>query len=268
MESPPLAAVDADVLNAWRLRADGLTTPTLKAHYADLIWDLGPKALAGARREPHFARWAIDAYRAARGVPSEQRLHTFMRLRRALGLAIQLDDQALVDAIRAEILQLHGVALSEGELWWQAYDILSEKGKSGLTEAEKAQLVADLETVLAGYADAADPKRFDVHFVERTGERLIKHYRQAKQGSEEKRIHAIIARAREHHASRAEALAASSVLNDSRESYRKAGLAGQTFDLCGGRLQQSLLWQIDSFHGARAAPGRLALGHAEQDRPA
>lgn len=58
VDSPPLAAVDADVLNAWRLRADGLTTPTLKAHYADLIWDLGPKVLAGARREPHFARLA------------------------------------------------------------------------------------------------------------------------------------------------------------------------------------------------------------------
>ncbi len=225
VDSPPLAAVDADVLNAWRLRADGLTTPTLKAHYADLIWDLGPRVLTGARREPPFARLAIDAYRAASGVPSEQRLHAFMHLRRALGLAIQLDEQALVDAIRAELLQLHRVALSEGELWWQAYDILTEQRKSGLTEAERAQLIADLETVLAGYADAADPKRFDVHFVERTGERLIKHYRQSKQGSDEKRIHAIIARAREHHASRAEALAASSVLNDSMESYRKAGLA-------------------------------------------
>lgn len=131
VDSPPLTAVDTDVLDAWRLRADGLTTPTLKAHYADLIWDLGPKVLTGARREPHFARLAIDAYRAASGVPSEQRLHAFMHLRRALGLAIQLDDQALVDAIRAEILQLHGVALSEGELWWQAYDILTEQRKSG-----------------------------------------------------------------------------------------------------------------------------------------
>lgn len=59
----------------------------------------------------------------------------------------------------------------------------------------------------------------------RCPQRLIKHYRQLKQSSDEKRIHAIIARAREHHASRAEALAASSVLNDSMGSYRKAGLA-------------------------------------------
>lgn len=70
MDSPPLATVDADVLNASRLRADGLTTPTFKAHYADLIWDLGPKVLAGARPEPHFARLAIDAYREASGEPS------------------------------------------------------------------------------------------------------------------------------------------------------------------------------------------------------
>jgi len=42
----------------------------LKAHYADLIWDLGPKVLAGARPEPHFARLAIDACREASGEPS------------------------------------------------------------------------------------------------------------------------------------------------------------------------------------------------------
>lgn len=167
---------------------------------------------------------AIGAYRAAATDPAEQRLHAFAHLRRALALAIQLDDKGQIDTIRAELLQLHQAALTAGELWWQVYDILTAQRKSGLSEAERAGLIADLETVLVAYADASDPERFDVHFVERTGERLIKHYRQAKQISDEKRIHAIIGRAREHHASRAEALAASSVLNDSMDAYRRAGL--------------------------------------------
>lgn len=221
VESPPLAAVDGDVVAVWRRRADALTAPTLKAHYADLVWDLAPKASRQARREAHYARMAIEAYRAAAGERGVERLHAFGYLRRGLTLAIQLDDRAMVDELRAEVLQLHRHALAAGELWWQAYDILTTQRKSGLTDEERAQLISDFETVLASYADANDPERFDMHFVERTGERLIKHYRQAKQAADEKRIHAIIARAREHHASRAEALAASSVLSDSMDAYRK-----------------------------------------------
>lgn len=225
VDRPPLAEADEDVLATWRQRADGLRAPTLKAHYADLVWDLGPKITAKSQREPQFARLAVEAYRAAAADPLEQQLLAFGHLRRALGIAIQLDDRALIDAIRAEVLQRHQQALTAGQLWWQAYDILIEQRKGGLTESEKAALIADLETVLQGYADAGDPERFDVHFVERTGDRLIKHYRRAKQSADEKRIHAVIARAREHHASRSSALAASSMLNDSMDAYRKAGLA-------------------------------------------
>ena len=66
VDSPPLAAVDTDVLDAWRLRADGLTTPTLKAHYADLIWDLGPKVLArGANPTSRDWPLMLTARRAA-----------------------------------------------------------------------------------------------------------------------------------------------------------------------------------------------------------
>lgn len=224
VERPALSEANEEVLATWRGRAETLVAPTLKAHYADLVWDLGPKISAG-RREPAFARMAVEAYRAAAADPREQRLHAFSHLSRALTIAIQLDDRGLVDAVRFEILESHRQAVDAGELWWRAYDILSPQRKAGLTEPEKAQLISDLEAALAGYADQGDPKRFDVHFVERTGERLIKHYRQAKLSAEEKRIHAIVARAREHHAARAEALAASSILNDSMDAYRKAGLA-------------------------------------------
>lgn len=224
VDSPPLMAVDEPALQVWRGRAHALADPQLKAHYADLVWDLGPKIAPTRRREPEFARLAIGGYRAAAADSREQRLHAFGHLRRALSLAIQLDDRDVVNAVRAELLAMHRAAMAAGELWWQAYDILTAQRKSGLTEEERAQLIADLERVLAGYADAGAPERFDVHFVERTGERLLRHYRQARQATDEKRIHAIIARAREHHASRADALAASSVLNDSMEAYRKAGL--------------------------------------------
>ncbi len=197
VDSPPLTAVDEATLQVWRRRAHAPTASQLKAHYADLVWDLGPKIGPKPKREPEFARLAIGGYRAAAADPREQRLHAFAYLRRALSLAIQLDDRAAVDAVRDEIMAMHRAAITAGELWWQAYDILTAQRKSGLTEEERAQLISDLEGVLAGNADASDPERFDIHFVERTGE---------------------------HHAGRAEALAASSVLNDSMDAYRKAGL--------------------------------------------
>jgi lysyl-tRNA synthetase class 1 len=224
VERPALSEADEEVLATWRGRAETLVAPTLKAHYANLVWDLGPQ-VSGGRREPAFARLAVEAYRAAAADPREQRLHAFSHLSRALTIAIQLDDQGLVDAVRAGILELHRKAVRAGELWWRAYDILSPQRKAGLTDAEKALMISDLEAALAGYADQGDPKRFEVHFVERTGERLVKHYRQATLSGEEKRIRTIIARAREHHAARSEALAASSILNESMDAYRKAGLA-------------------------------------------
>jgi len=55
VERPALSEADEDVLATWRSRAEALAVPTLKAHYADLVWDLGPKIIGG-RREPAFAR--------------------------------------------------------------------------------------------------------------------------------------------------------------------------------------------------------------------
>lgn len=221
---PDISGADADTIAQWKSRAETLQEPTLKARYADLVWDMSPAMTESRRREAAFAAMAIDAYITSAGLADQELLTAFAQTRRALSLAIQIKDAGRVAAARAAILALHGKALAANQLWWESYDILVEQRNSGLTTDERDALVADLETALVRYADEADPAIFNPHFVQRTAERLLKHYRREKLGAEEKRIHQIVARATEHHASLGDAMLASSVLNDSMEAYKKAGL--------------------------------------------
>jgi hypothetical protein len=58
---PDIADAPPIVLEHWADQIASLAAPVLKARYADLVWDMAP-AIAGTRRDPAYARTAIDAY--------------------------------------------------------------------------------------------------------------------------------------------------------------------------------------------------------------
>lgn len=207
----------------WSQRARSLSHPLLKARYADLAWDMA-QVIGQKKRDPEDARVAIDANLASIAVRDEPH-DQFVAAIRALDLACLLSDTARVDAARAALLELHRAANKAGShQWWFAIDRLIDDKKSGITDAERAELVADLEGLIVRYADEANPGWHDPNAARDAADRLIKHYEKQQRSSDIKRLRARIARAFEHAASLADAMLAAAFLQTAMDSYRQAGM--------------------------------------------
>lgn len=220
---PDIAGADDEILEHWRTRASVLVHPTLKARYADLVWDLGPTISGSRRRDSACGRLAFDNHMAAAAIGSDA-FSSFQALRRALLVALALRDTARIDLARGAILAFHRSSPADGGLDWQAYDLLLAQTKAKLAAGDLDTFIAELEDALARHAEVGESGRFDPHRVDGAATRLIAHYRRHKARDDEKRVHSVVARAAEHQAGLASALLASSLLNDSFEAYRKAGL--------------------------------------------
>jgi hypothetical protein len=210
---PDIAGTDARVVSHWITRAKTITHPVLRARYADLAWDMCV-VIAKARRDPEMARLAIDAYLAS--VPSNllAELHDrFGAALRALDLAVMIRDTARTEHARAALLQLHRDTMTAhtGQ-WWVAIDRLIEDRNAGVTDAERQQLVDDLEELVLHFGGGTKPENFDPHAVEAAANRLIRYYTRLNRADDAKRLHQAIARAFEHFASLGNAMLASAVL--------------------------------------------------------
>jgi hypothetical protein len=207
----------------WSARSRALTNPFLKARYADLAWDMS-QAIAKAKRDPEDARTAIDNYLLA--LPSRpDSFDQFAMAVRALDLALLLGDQTRIVQTRGTLLSLHREVVKAGTgPWWVTVDRLLDDKKAGLIDAERTELVAGLETLLAAYAAAASPETFDPHSAQQVASHLLKHYRRSQQADDVRRVHAAVARSFEHAASLGSAMLASAFLQTSMDSYRDAGM--------------------------------------------
>jgi hypothetical protein len=220
---PDVKQADAVILTHWKERARSAAAPVLVARYNDLVWDMS-KLIAGERREVEFARRAIDAYLGAVRQNGRDAHDAFPDAERALALSIQIDDQTRRDAARAALLNLHKQAVLENTMWWRAYDALDAQPKSGLTQAERDDLVADLESVLLRCSDTSDSTKFNPHDVESAANKLVTHYRRVDKKDEIIRLHLAVAKTFEHFGSMADAMLASTVLQTSMDAYRQAGM--------------------------------------------
>jgi hypothetical protein len=226
---PDIAAADAQVIAHWTTRAKTVRHPVLKARYADLAWDMCT-VIAETRRDPEMARLAIDAYLAS--TPSTvlaDRHDRFGAALRALDLAIMICDAEKTERARAALLKLHRevMAARDGQ-WWFAFDRLIEEKNAGVREAERQQLIADLEDLVLHFGDASKPESFNPHTVQDAAKRLIRHYARLHRPNDVKRLHEAIARGFEHFAGLGDAMLASAVLQTSVNAYRDAGLSEES----------------------------------------
>src|SRR5664280_2794469 len=184
---PDIVGTPVGAVDYWSQRARSLSHPLLKARYADLAWDMA-QVIGQKKRDPEDARVAIDANLASIAVRDEPH-DQFVAAIRALDLACLLSDTARVDAARAALLELHRAANKAGShQWWFAIDRLIDDKKSGITDAERAELVADLEGLIVRYTDEAIPGWHDPNAARDAADRLIKHYEKQQRSSDIKRL--------------------------------------------------------------------------------
>jgi len=223
--SPDIVDTPAEVLQHWTQRAKSTNHPVLKARYADLAWDMS-RAISKTDPDPEMARIAVGAYLAS--VEANVRPDAHDRFRaalRALDLAEMIRDPAKVELAKNALLELHREAVaSDSGLWWIAVDRLMNDKHIGIADAERDQLIGDLEGIVSRRSSTSDPAVFDPHATESAAQRLIKYYWKVGKGDDAKRLHGIVARTFEHFASLGDAMIASSVLQTAVNAYQDAGL--------------------------------------------
>jgi hypothetical protein len=145
---PDIVGTPVDTVTHWAARARSLQHPFLKARYADLAWEMsGP--IGNRKRDPDDARIAIDSYLDAIPRMAEDHEHIQFAIR-ALDLAVLIGDQARTEQARLALMSVHrAVMKAHAGMWWYTVDRLLEDKKAGVTEQERAELIADLEKIVA-----------------------------------------------------------------------------------------------------------------------
>ena len=102
------------------------------------------------------------------------------------------------------------------------------ESNAGVTDAEREQLVADLETIIATRSDTTKADTFNPHDVQDAAKRLIRHYGRTNRSNDVRRLQVAVGRAFEHFASLGDAMLASAVLQTSVNAYKAAGLGEES----------------------------------------
>ena len=97
---PDVREANSEIVGYWKARVPEVSHPVLRARYADVVWDLS-EAAGKIRRDPSFARIAIDSYidtvdAGLFKAPTEAALY----LTRAMDLGLSLNDKARVERVR------------------------------------------------------------------------------------------------------------------------------------------------------------------------
>jgi len=105
---------------------------------------------------------------------------------------------------------------------WRAFDRLMPEKKANLTDAERSELVGDLEQLVTRYSSVS--AHFDPHSTENAAKRLIKVYSREHRAADVRRLYAVIAKAFEHFAAMSSPMLAAAVLQTSLDAYESAGM--------------------------------------------
>jgi hypothetical protein len=220
---PDIAGTPAQVVPHWADRARKLKHPFLKARYADLAWEMsGP--IGNQKRNIEDARIAIDSYLTAIPRMAEDHEHVTFAIR-ALDLAVLVGDKERVNRARVALMDAHReIRRVRAGMWWHAVDRLLEDKKASVTDAERAELVADLESIVANGSNSGEPTHFNPHEAKDAAERLIPYYRRLGKFDDIRRLHKAIGESFEHFAGNADPMLAVALLQTATDAYRNGGL--------------------------------------------
>ena len=144
---------------------------------------------------------------------------------RALDLAVLIGDKDRTDRARAALMDVHrSLMRNQQGMWWYTVDRLLEDKKAGVTDQERAELVADLERLVATGSNTGNAAEFNPHESRDAAERLIPYYRRLGRFDDIKRLHQTVGESFEQFASTADPMLAAALLQTATDQYRDAGL--------------------------------------------
>lgn len=148
VEYPSIRRVDQEMLEYWTKRAKESKNPILSSRYADLVVDFSPKALSKSADVDLF-QIVIDSNITICEKSLADPLDCKTKIKRALILAIQTNDQTRISKAKATIIKLEkDIAIDDKPgLWGFAFKwlILDFSKKVILEDKEKNELINEIE---------------------------------------------------------------------------------------------------------------------------
>jgi hypothetical protein len=228
VEAPPIDEITPDVIAYWEERARTARHPLLQLRYADLTWEFGRRAKLAI--DIAVPRAAIDATVSAAGRKLFKHSTVgFTSLKRALGLAQSLRDDARMVMVRDALIAYEDAVAEDGfpGTWGIAFDeLVAAKSKHIPMPTElAAKLLSDLEARLGRLAHPKAPSAPPDGFtVEAAALRLGRHYRATGDEEGMRRVVRTYGDAFRAAAEKASPLLAMAWLERVLDTYRSFGL--------------------------------------------
>lgn len=188
---PELHEITSDVIGYWKIRATTARHPTMRARYADLVWEFC--RLRKERVTIEFPRIVIAAtIESVRDDRFEDHHAGFDRLKRALELALRLSDGPRATLV-AEALVEYSERLPDGNRWWAVYDALIDSRRRPTIVPETVdRIIRGLEEQLASattafFREGANVAMPDPFPIQTPALRLAAYYR-AERPNEMRRV--------------------------------------------------------------------------------
>jgi len=225
-ESPSIRRVTSEIIDYWEERSRSAKHPILKLRYADLVWDFSKKV---SQKSPHFSvvHTIIDStIEIARKKSHKYETDVITKFKRALSLAILINDTQRIESLRDAIVKYEDEIAEDKKagLWGFSFDLLLNNKKVPLGTEIKDKIIWDLENRLARLADIESKESLDPWGAEAAALRLAKYYKSLNQSEDAKRVMLKFGVAFETASENAEALQASAWLQRVHSLYLENGL--------------------------------------------
>jgi hypothetical protein len=156
--TPSLELITPTILEYWQARSQEARHAVMRARYADLVWDQSPR-VTGKAAAITCAHTAIDSYVAiAQGNLYKYIVEAIPKIRRALYLAISVNDVGRIGQVRDACMAMEDQAGKDEwpGTWGFAFDLLIDDTKVSLSDAQRDHIIARLEGILATMAALRD----------------------------------------------------------------------------------------------------------------
>ena len=176
-ESPSIQFVTPEILEYWLRRAVEAKNPILKIRYGDIAWDMWPVRGTGPR-PIGAAQIAVDeTVRFLTGPPLQHPVDLIKKARRALSLAIQINDAGRIAQVAAAMIDLEDRIGEDGSpgLWGFCMELVLSP-KVTLNGVQEERIVGSLERRIERISTPGSPT-FNAFATEAAVERLLPYYR-------------------------------------------------------------------------------------------
>lgn len=233
-ESPSIKLITPSMLDYWEKRANESINPILKSRYSGLVWDFKYR-ITGNNPTHDICRLYINALvDTANGDFHKYEVYTYSKLKRALSLAISINDNELIEKVKNAVLsfeQRHSKDDKPG-LWGYSFDLLVGNKKIILSDIEEKKIIDELEEKLKRLTtEDTEKQKIDPWAAEAAAERLAIYYRKQQKNEDVKRVILEVGNAYNKIIGDASAMQASGWLDHLHKLYLKFNLNTEAEDL-------------------------------------